>query len=227
MYKRQGEYGLTGWHASYSANPPLLGTYVYKKNKRSDVRKEFNDMMFLLVREKKIKTVILTAFWAKYSTDYDDESFNLSGNSVEKEKIFVESFVATVKFFRENGVDLWIIKDVPSYDFDVSHALAKNAIYGDINSVSQSWLGHNQRLVLMDRLLAEARHERLNFIDPSVTLCKEGTCITHSEGKSLYHDNNHLSSTGTRLVKDSFAPFFVQALAKKNQNLRTNMAIND
>jgi hypothetical protein len=111
---------------------------------------------------------------------------------------------------------LWIIKDVPSYSYNVSHALAKNAIYGDINRVSQPLTEHNQRMELMNRLLTEARYDGLNFPDPAEVLCKSGMCITRLEGKSLYIDSNHLSPPGIRLLKDLLTPVFVMALDKKN-----------
>jgi peptidoglycan/LPS O-acetylase OafA/YrhL len=209
-------HGLTGWYTAYASNPPLLGAYVYKKNKRSDVRKEFNDALFRLVKEKQIKTVILSAYWAKYSTDREDGGYILSRNATERNRIFEESFAETINFFRENGVDLWIIKDVPSYSYNVSHALAKNAIYGDINRVSQPLTEHNQRMELMNRLLTEARYDGLNFPDPAEVLCKSGMCITRLEGKSLYIDSNHLSPPGIRLLKDLLTPVFVMALDKKN-----------
>ncbi|PKN12239.1 MAG: hypothetical protein CVU69_08595 [Deltaproteobacteria bacterium HGW-Deltaproteobacteria-4] len=215
-------YGLTGWYTAYASNPPLLGTYVYKKNKRSDVRKEFNDAMFRLVIEKQIKTVILSAFWAKYSTDREDGGYILSRNTAERNHIFEESLVDTINFFRDNGVDLWIIKDVPSYSYNVSHALAKNAIYGNINKVSQPLTEHNQRMELMNRLLKEARHDGLYFPDPAEVLCKSGACITRLEGKSLYIDGNHLSRPGVMLLRDLLTPLFLGALDKKNKTYRQN-----
>jgi peptidoglycan/LPS O-acetylase OafA/YrhL len=212
-------HGLSGWYAAYASNPPLLGAYVYKKNKRSDARKEFNDTLFQLAKEKQVKTVILSAYWAKYATDREDGGYILSRNSIERDRIFAESLAKTINFFQENGIDLWIIKDVPSYSYNVSHSLAKNAIYGDVNRVSQPITEHNQRMALMNRLLTESRHDGLNFPDPSSVLCKDGVCITHLEGKSLYIDSNHLSPFGVQLLKDLLTPIFVVALDKKNQKM--------
>ncbi|MDZ4186149.1 MAG: acyltransferase family protein [Desulfuromonadales bacterium] len=210
-------HGLTGWYTAYASNPPLLGAYVYKKKKRSDVRKEFNDELFRLVKEKQIKTVILSAYWAKYSTDREDGGYILSRNAAERNRIFEESLVQTINFFRENSVDLWIIKDVPSYSYNVSHALAKNAIYGDINRVSQPLTEHNQRMELMNRVLTETRHDGLYSPDPAEVLCKSGACITRLDGKSLYIDGNHLSKPGVMLLKELLTPLFLAALDKKGQ----------
>jgi hypothetical protein len=192
------------------------------------VRKEFTDEMFRLVKEQRIKTVILSTFWMQYSSDSVDAiykgSFNLSSNVLEKQQIFTKSFVETVKFFQENGVDLWIIKDVPSYGFNVSHALAKQALYGDIDRISQTLTEHNQRLELMNRLLTETGQE-LRSIDPADVLCKSGTCITSQDGKSLYTDDNHLSPSGVWLLKDSLTPFFVATMAKKTAKSPAKMAM--
>lgn len=214
------DYGLSGWLAAYPGNPPLLGVSIYKKNKPGKTHKEFTDEVFRLVKEQRIKTVVLSAFWARYSSDSEDFSndrrFNLSSNVKEKQQIFATSFAETVKFFQENGVDLWIVEDVPSYGYNVTHALTKQALYGDIERVSQPLTKHHQRLQLMNRLLTETSQE-LRSIDPADELCKSGTCITSQDGKSLYLDDNHLSPYGVNRLKNLMVPFVMEILARNNQ----------
>ncbi|PLX96807.1 MAG: hypothetical protein C0621_01345 [Desulfuromonas sp.] len=207
------EHGLSGWHASFPANPPLQDAYVFKKSKRSDIRKEFNDAVLQLLDEVPIKNVVMTAFWAKYSTSYEDGSYNLSRHFEEKQRLFAEHFKKTIRFFAERKIELWLIQDVPSYDYNVSHALAKNAVYGDVSQVSQSLAEHRQHLAFMEGLLKEVSYDGLHLIDPAEILCAGGECVTQKEGRSLYQDSNHLSVIGADQLRECFTPLFARMAA--------------
>ncbi len=210
------EYGVTGWHASYSATPPLLDAYVYKNKSRSDIRKEFNDEMFQLVLEQKIDTVVLSAFWARYSADRGDSNYNLSNNTDEKIEIFRDKFLKTMNYFKDNGVKVWIVKDVPSYSYDVPYRLAKNETYGDVNNVYQDFPEYKNRSKVIDDIIKKIDYDLVSVINFDDIFCHNSRCVTSYDGHSLYVDSNHLSTYGQDFVKNAFRPLFNEVIARKN-----------
>ena len=212
-------YGAKVWQASYSSCPPVLGTGVARRIE-SDHCTEFNETVARGIRELGIQSVVLAAYWSSYTPDrsnsvvfgildpYDRSSDILGGTQADDVQNLSRGLSATVNRIRDLGAEVWIIEQVPSQDRYVPLALSRAALHGE----SYSSLGitrdeYERSQAVVEELFAQLPHE-VHLVSPAAELCQSGRCLMSQGPRSLYLDDNHLSSWGARLIEPALQPIF-------------------
>jgi hypothetical protein len=111
--------------AEHLACPPILG--VIRRTRSSC--DEFNEEVLEAVVRLGIRDVILSANWSFYvesnsTANLLSESANFSENSSQSKTVFDSLFIPSVKAIRDKGMRLWIVSQVPAYEFSVPQRLA-------------------------------------------------------------------------------------------------------
>lgn len=219
---------ISGLFAMYNGCPPLLGIY---RSDASDLHKcnEFNEYVLSQLTKRNISTVLLVSRWSLYSElrvirplDQNKERPNnwltlgKPDISVSRQS-FREGLSAMVNRASE-GRTVWILKQPPLQHEKMSprflasrHWLGKN-----VESLGVSIDEHLQHQAFanttIDTMVASGGGY-VRGLDPTPYLCGKNpdnpnTCSAVLEGGSMYRDDDHLSTYGTRYLRPLFLPFF-------------------
>jgi len=220
--KMAEKYKLKGWFASYNTCAPLLGI-TRPLAAKSERCKEFNDAIFQVIKEKKIKHVLIAARWAGYAIGTQADgldpdavmliSFDRDNKAVtleESKQTFSEGLKRTVQYFKESGVNLWIVEQAPIYKKIIPRALARASLSGrDPSEIQQDYSVYTQRNSYMQQAFDGAVKQGAHLVKLTDKLCTDKTtCLVSDQGRSLYRDDDHLSAFGAVWISDVFDPFF-------------------
>lgn len=215
------EEDITGWFASRSACPPLLG--IYRADyPLSDRCRAFNDAMLSVVIKYKIKDVFLIARWSSRALGYEKGGLVMGPepfiaddvlhpqNSYESKIVLKRALERTISKLNENGVNVYIFTQVPVFKFSVPKALAKAAAHNsDVTLIGRPLKEHLARHSFIKSTLDELETKyKFTRLDPTKQFCGSGFCRTELDGHSLYKDDNHLSSYGAVWISSIFKPPF-------------------
>lgn len=145
-------------------------------------------------RSGNLKTVILAARWSGY-TSSDNQAFR---QNMEK----------TVKELSDAGCSVVILHEVPNFSFEPPKALALAAMRGeDLSDLTTSVDQHRKRvggfLDVFNGL--SQRLPNVHVLDPESCLADaEGVIKPQRDGVVLYRDGNHLTTSGSMLLKSAF-----------------------
>jgi len=124
-----------------------------------------------------------------------------------------EGLKSTLSKINQYGKNTIIVGPVPTYDKSVpflhAEALNKNINFPVSNLMEQK-KRNGKFYDLIDSFLSL---NNFNFIDPLDWMCDD-ECITTKDGKSLYHDSNHLNKFGSlsfeNILNEKLEPFFLR-----------------
>lgn len=177
--------GLRGQAVLYSSTAPLLGFVSRERYSVSDSPRYAQAVVdFALTHE--IRQVFLVAFWRSY---VDDPGFE-------------DGLRDTVAALTAAGIQIVLVRDVPTQSEPVPRALARTYLLGgDVHRVGVAISQHRQQNESVDRLLSQVAGEDCVVIDPTMLLTDEtGLCRAELDGVALYFDAHHLSTTGSRRI---------------------------
>jgi hypothetical protein len=208
--------GKAGLLLSNGACPPLMDFETGASRKERLARCwRFNQLAIELLRDQRVPLVFLVARWPKYShhSEYGNEGVFFS----PKDPISLEDFSAplrtaldsTVANLIRNNVMPILVMDVPEPGYDVPHALAKAALTGSSNPIELLRPALERRQQLAKTVLHEiASKYKLTVIDPTPEFCDEILCAVRKNGKILYKDADHLTTTGAKIISHIFDASF-------------------
>ena len=180
----------------------------------------FNERVTRLLSQEQFSDVVLVARWSLYVYGQHSGDTGASIHDPETgkydraiaERLFSEGLRALVQQLRAGGHRVWLIKEVPLQDFNVPYRLSRLAMLGRPTDREGLPLAeHVQRQAYISSVFAQiaAADSGVQLLDPAPTLCAaNGWCRVELGGQSLYTDDNHLSSVGTRYVEGFLEPLF-------------------
>lgn len=205
--------------ASYSGCPPLIDADVAHVSIARYCR-EFNTGVLRAVHDRGIRRALLTAYWTAYLParpqtllarlldPYRDSRYLGGGSAADNERNFAVALQRTVSALRSNGVEVWIMGQVPAQRILVPLALERAAARGeDYSSMGITLEAYRDSQAAVNRLF-EQFGSIVHFIDPGSLLCASGRCLCVNAQQSLYVDSHHLSPTGARLIEPLLEPLF-------------------
>jgi peptidoglycan/LPS O-acetylase OafA/YrhL len=212
MAEKKKVYGL---FASASACAPILDVERKIKGVQLECNK-FNHAMIGVIRNLKIKNVLLISQW-------DMEDYYLTNNNqaqsdfikkskkydFEQVKIFYSGFDKTLSELHNVDSQTWIFQMIPRPGYYVPIQLSKYERSGFDRKeleIKRSKFDE-ERLTINEVLDSLAKKHSFQVIDPSSILCPNN-CIVEMNGYALYYDKKHLSGYGARLVAPTLDPFF-------------------
>lgn len=193
------EFKLSGFIASRNATIPFLKV---GSGGRSD-QQQWNEAVYKVVKDHDIKNVILVARWSGY---INRQIGRLQRYSIDE---FDAALSLTLKKFEADGINVWILPQVPEQKLDISRAIliASRTNTAIPNGISLHHYEQNQALV--HQAFARRSASRASVLDLT-EFCFPGgrSMIGQLDGK-YYTDDNHLSLLGSRvLIKPVIAPVF-------------------
>lgn len=136
------------------------------------------------------------------------------------QELFAQAFQATVRELRENGLEVFALRQVPEMQDYNSREVSRDMAHGRMTAseatdlLTLSLPRARQRSERADTVLrALASSEQIRLIDPWPGLCAE-TCNGLYEGVSYYFDNNHITNSGARALSPILAPVFLGEISE-------------
>lgn len=180
--------------------PPLLNT---KCAGGSNDCIEWNTAVFNYAVRNKVKHVILACRWSLYVDSADGSRNLLEGDGTQNAatSVMLESLGQTVSMLSDAGIKVWILREVPLQEFNPVRKLQLSAILkrpppSGTTQVNNHNLRENSRQVL-DRMESLGAH----MLNPEAyCFDNEGFSIISDGVRSVYVDDNHLSSHGVNLL---------------------------
>jgi peptidoglycan/LPS O-acetylase OafA/YrhL len=201
--------------ATYSGCPPLLDTDI--AHSTTDHRcREFNDLVVRTVRERQIKVVVLSAYWAAYAGSpaesrlsrwvdpYSDGSDLGGSDAAGNRRQFELALRRTGQALADMGVRVLLVHQVPVQPVYVPHALIRVRLSGDSSGEGGLPLAAHRAMTADLRQMLTGSIPAARRLDPAEILCKSGRCAWEEDGHPLYIDSHHLSRRGALLL----APLF-------------------
>lgn len=131
-------------------------------------------------------------------------------------KLYAAAWNTTINTLSPHFSRIYVMRDVPEIpDYD-SREFARKLAHGHMTQAEAAPLLEVSRSIVEKRvaaaeapLFALAADGRVTLVDPWPVLCPDRCTVMHG-GQSWYFDNNHITNTGARALRELFAPVFGQ-----------------
>lgn len=206
----------------YEGCPPVRGAYTAKYGLEC---KEFTDAVYDSLKGHRLaEYVIVAANWAGYVNSVKSSAVGnaiiLHNDSKDKDnrQELLEIYSESVNDLIRTGKKIVLVYPVPDVKYNVPEHLLKMSIYSDLElrSVPPDFGSIAYRDFMEENRPIYKAFAQLNDngnlirVFPEDVFCNsfvKDRCVVQNSGKIFYHDNQHLSVHGVRLLLDEI---FVQ-----------------
>jgi hypothetical protein len=188
--------------ATHTSTPPVLDFTFHARYGLNENGIAFNAAVIDYVESSGPKSVVMIAKWDSY----------LRVSKCEP------ALLATVERLAANGISVYVVRDVPAYDFDVAKALFYRSWYGlDLSCIALPLADYKSATSMTDALVLELKKRGAHILDPVPILRSlggsESVIRPFNSTGSFYSDSNHLSAHGAIAIKSVFSPLFQRQLS--------------
>jgi peptidoglycan/LPS O-acetylase OafA/YrhL len=146
------------------------------------------------IRTAGVRIVILAAHWRRYS----------------KHPQFAEAIIRAVDELRGMDCDVYFMKDIPEYEYDVVGMLTQRAWHGqDTSGVGMTLEEYDSRNQFYRTLLPQLTEHGAKVLDPLPgwqAVTKSTKLPACDAGGMYYYDSHHLSVYGSKLIDPMLKP---------------------
>ncbi|CDS52596.1 O-antigen acetylase [Polaromonas sp. CG9_12] len=104
---------------------------------------------------------------------------------------------------------VYLVRPIPEMPVDVPKSMSRALLFGQDKDISISLAAYHQRHAFAWAAQDAARDRcGVRILDPLPYLCPQGRCQGARDGRPLYHDDDHLSEYGNKLLVPMFAEVF-------------------
>jgi hypothetical protein len=220
------ETGAAGWLATQPGCAPLLGVSTITHNVSGC--DGFNMSVASAIERYHVPRVYLVARWELnvLGRTHFEDSEGISGffisdanskevSPAENQKVFERGLTRTLSRLTNDFRKVVLVLDVPNTGIYTPAVLAKLATRG-MNlgpAVTVDVRASGGRLDSTDDLLRRIGNQwHAAILDPKVSFCSGAECAIARGGRSLYTDDNHLSTFGAMQLVDLLRPTITQAM---------------
>ncbi|MDR3641075.1 MAG: acyltransferase family protein [Humidesulfovibrio sp.] len=189
------EKGVAGLAATYSN---VLPTTTFR-NADIDIGQEIARSWLDLIAQKQIKNVVIACNWSALTVG----KFYYNNKVLPHDEViptFEREFSMTLQKLFDQGCDVWLVEQVPSWRRDP--VLAAN-LKGTYQEVPERGL-RGRLFASLEQQVAQNPH--LHILDPWNILVANGALASVQNGKLQYFDANHLTQDGARRLVEFFTP---------------------
>lgn len=210
------DQGLSGYFTGYSGCVPLPGAIIEKApNHGCD---HFNEVVLEFIKEHNIKTVVLHARWNAYINGYfptsqdhktqDSVQLQLPEGYDDHDTYFIERFSTLIN--QLSGLNIIVIGPTPVQPVRVPQALAKDVILRRASQTNwTTFKAYKDWNTPITSIFEDyAAQGKITYIDPSEAVCQNKSCDLLTEGRPIYKDDDHLSTTGAMLITPQLIQVF-------------------
>ncbi len=186
-----------GIQATRSATAPVLDVSSKSVGLKKD-SDAFNKAVLDFIAQRKVKNVILAAYWDWYPPS----------DSIKT------GLVSTVRAIMALGANVYLVKDVPDQGFNVPRFAALTTMRN--GSLAELGLS-KQQIQMSNREFNQAFEQSTRtgaiVLDPSAYFLNDnGIYGVVKNGQILYSDGNHLTIEGARILSPLFEPIFSRSV---------------
>ena len=212
-------------HAVYTGTSycaPFLGIYILRADQAQVGCHLVNERVFEYVKTNKIAKVFLIGRWSAYTDGgYDGtesiwigQAKDSKRDKVLSQQAFEAGLKKTVDAYASIGTQLYVVEQVPQQMLGVKDLYYKiyaskitandqHKVAESIRELSVSKQQHLQLQSFVNKQFKQnAANGHLKLINFDDIFCNNEKCLIGTDKQSYYFDNNHLSTTGGRLVVD-------------------------
>lgn len=104
---------------------------------------------------------------------------------------------------------VYLMRPIPEMGIDVPKSLSRRMALGVQGDIAIPLADYRRRNAWVWAAQDAARDRcGVKILDPLPCLCHDGRCDGSRDGHPLYHDDNHLSASGNKLLAPMFAEVF-------------------
>lgn len=211
------EMNVNGFIIFKGGYPPLLN--VWTELNRGNELKLSQEVMNVIQRHK-VKNVIIVCRWNAYlGIKFPNLLINDNTKvpSIEDSRtVLNDSLNSTVNYLEQQGVNVWLVKSFPTQKVNVPQWISINYRLGidpskATESVAINRATHYRNQQYVEQAFSKIDSETVHFLDPAPYLFDpKGYSFLIYQGKTVYVDDNHLSISGSQLIKPMMIDFFEQ-----------------
>ena len=191
VHEASESLGLTGYIASRNATPPLLQK---GENGGSD-QQEWNDAVFQVIQQQKIKNVIIVASWR------DTLTVRLGKEPKYKPETFQQALHYSIDQLSDLGINVWVMEQIPTQQMDISRVLinAKQQALPIPFGITKQQYDENQKTahLAFERYLD---HPNVSILNVAPFCFVDGKSVIGNRSETYYADQNHLSKAGAETI---------------------------
>jgi len=211
------DYRIDLFYACKGGIPPILG--VARKPHKEDMA-EYNDAVFEALQKEEIETIILIARWNYYpgeSTNFFMPNITYrTDDGTPPGVVFEKQLRETVQELREAGLQVILMKQVPFQKRSVPENLVNATRFGwEMNRIGVSVAEHLKQQNFVNEVIDSLAGDGVTILDPLPLLRDGDRTLIERDGKPLYRDADHLSISGSRLLRPLFEPLFQNSTIKE------------
>jgi hypothetical protein len=195
-----------------------------------------NEDTFNALVQAKVKHVILVAHWSGSFTEarvLDEEREELSDTRTSAE-IMSQRIGEMAKIFRENGITLWFVREVPNIENDrVAAEFYSSKRFPNINQVSDirgcilSKKEYEQQQRGIDQVMSRWTDQELKQVKLAPYFFEGGSDLKAYGEHAYYRDSHHLSFSGARhWMTPVFEDVFQQIIVTNNNDPEGSSNLN-
>lgn len=200
--------------ATHAATPPVIGYFSRNEwgmNKRA---LPFNAAILEHIKNAKPRAVILISYW------------NMHAGNAE----FQEALLKTVHEIQSVGTSVYLMKDVPIYEFNVQKALVRASYKGDnLDRFALTRSEYVSADKIPEGFIEKLKQASVHILDPISLLMARSDSekfTPFDSGGSFYYDGNHLSTYGSLALRPLFTPILKDLNAHPESSTKDAGAIN-
>jgi peptidoglycan/LPS O-acetylase OafA/YrhL len=220
------ELHLSGRVIAVRGLPGMPNVFRTSRDRSYDVQLSWQSQIMALLREQRPRVLILACRWSFYTDggnsveDFPDGAHLISDDSgglaapVEPDQVLARNLRELAAFCKDHQICLWVVKQVP----ELRVAEPARDLYRYSAGRRRELLV--ERSTLTDHLIRQSKPEKVfqqevfkgvKFLDPVPFLVDhDGYVISYINGGSTYRDDNHLSRSGSELLR----PMFLDAMSR-------------
>ena len=183
-----------GAEATHSATAPLLGYVSPNQYSLRESSPAFAQAVLAFSTSHHVQIVIIAAYWANFPTD----------------DAFKAKLVSTVRTLMASGARVYVLKDVPVPGFDVPRMTAFTVMQkGDLDQLRITREQYQSANHALDETFEKITSLGATVLDPTgYFLNQKGIYGVVRNGQVLYHDADHLTVEGSKILAPLFQPIF-------------------
>ena len=197
--------------------PPILGVYTSRSRKDELSCHGYTERLAEALTEEGVAAVFLVGRWTLYTGPvyaganpryFLAEELNGNHGDLEQSRAVFEAAVdRTVAFYREAGVEVFLVTEVPEQKVTPKLLLAKLILTGHGADAEVDTLIANTFVNVPDNdaiqqyvldVFTARQAEGVHVVELPLPFMVEGRYIWYLDGRPLYHDSGHISLEGAR-----------------------------
>ena len=204
--------GVQGAFIGQGGCPPLPDVELTSR-RVTDRCRDFNAVVLDLINAGRIPVVFMIAYWPKYfhGSELPNQGIYFDPSVPppvdDRSGPIVEALDSVLANFKQLGVKVVLVMDVPEMGRFVPEALARAVMTGASTDIAPSWSYTEKRQALARKILdSEAKKYSATIVDPLPAFCNDGHCDAARGGVSLYTDSDHITATTARSLSYLYEP---------------------